>query len=203
MPYVLDDVVTEEVAITAYQWIQSWFWDIESEAEFQLSLQLFYAYLGSCRTEANKDMITAIRNFVVQGLLPVKCQWLRCYFLFTRSLDAKANSVVESQNSSLKHGTVKVTSNLGIECATQRMTDYAKLIHHRKSVNEASDVTSTPLWSASGTVGWLTSYAEGLICSNMDRRLCYLVVQGMFVVISLSACFVALRFNICCFLLQS
>ena len=193
MPYVLDDVVTEEVAITAYQWIQSWFWDIESEAE----------YLGSCRTEANKDMITAIRNFVVQGLIPVKCQWLRCYFLYTRSLDAKANSIVDSQNSSLKHGTVQVTSNLGIDCATQRMTDYAKLIHHRKSVNEASAVASTLLWSASGTVGWLTGYAEGLICSNMYRRLCYLVVQGMFFVIFLSIFFLALCFNIFCFLLPS
>ena len=66
----MDDAVAEEVAITAYQWIQSWFWDIASEAEFQLPLQLFH-------TEANKDMITAIRNFVLQGLIPVKCQCLR------------------------------------------------------------------------------------------------------------------------------
>ena len=63
-----------------------------------------------------------------------------------------------------------------------RMTDYAKLIHHRKSVNEAIALTSTPLWSASGTVGWLTGYAEGLLCSNMDHRLCYLVVQGVFII---------------------
>jgi hypothetical protein len=179
LPYVLADAATESIAVTAYQWIQSWFWDTESEAEFELSLEEFYAFLESSRTDANSLLMTAIRNFVVQGLLPVKFQWLRCYFLYKRSLEAKANSVVESQNSSLKHGTVKVTSNLGIDFATQRMTDYAKLIHHRKSMNTASAVTSTPLWSASGTAGWLTDYAEGLICSNMDRRLCYKIVQGM------------------------
>jgi hypothetical protein len=140
----------------------------------------FYSFLEGSRTEANAAMVTAIRKFVVQSLLPLKFQWLRCFFLYKRSLDAKANSVVESQNSSLKHGTVKVSSSLGIETSTQRMTDYANLIHHRKSVNTAGAVTSTPLWSASGTAGWLTNYAEGLICSNMDRRLFYKVVQGVF-----------------------
>ena len=180
LPFVLDDIATDAIAVTAYQWIQSWFWNIESEAEFQISLEDFFSFLEGSRTEANAAMMTAIRNFVVQSLLPLKFQWLRCYFLYKRSLDAKANSVVESQNSSLKHGTVKVSSSLGIETSTQRMTDYANLIHHRKSVNTAGAVSSTPLWSSSGTAGWLTNYAEGLICSNMDRRLLYKVVQGAF-----------------------
>ena len=114
----------------------------------------------------------------MQSLLPLKFQWLRCYFLYKRSLDAKANSVVESQKSSLKYGRVKVTSSLGIETAAQCMTDYANLIHNRKSVSAAGAVISTPLWSASGTAGWLTDYAECLICSNMDRRLLYKVTQG-------------------------
>jgi hypothetical protein len=178
LPFVLDDAATEAIAVTAYQWIQTWFWNIESEAEFQMSLDDFYAFLDSSRTEANTAMLTAIRNFVLQSLLPLQYQWLRCHFLYKRSLDAKANSVVESQNSSLKHGTVKVSSSLGIETSTQRMTDYANLLHYRKSVSAAGAVTSTPLWSASGTAGWLTHYAEGLICSNMDRRLLYKVTQG-------------------------
>ena len=67
-----------------------------------ISLDDFYSFLEGSRTEANAAMIIAIRNFVVQSLLPLKFQWLRCYFLYKRSLDAKANSVVESQNSSLK-----------------------------------------------------------------------------------------------------
>jgi hypothetical protein len=178
LPFVLDDAPTEAIAVTAYQWIQTWFWNIESEAEFKMSLDDFYAFLDRSRTEANTAMLTAIRNFVLQSLLPLQYQWLRCHFLYKRSLDAKANSVVESQNSSLKHGTVKVSSSLGIETSTQRMTDYANLLHNRKSVSAAGAVTSTPLWSASGTAGWLTNYAEGLICSNMDRRLLYKVTQG-------------------------
>ena len=175
---MLDDAPTEAIAVTAYQWIQTWFWNIESETEFKMSLDDFYAFLDRSRTEANTAMLTAIRNFVLQSLLPLQYQWLRCHFLYKRSLDAKANSVVESQNSSLKHGTVKVSSSLGIETSTQRMTDYANLLHNRKSVSAAGAVTSTPLWSASGTAGWLTNYAEGLICSNMDRRLLYKVTQG-------------------------
>ena len=135
-------------------------------------------FLTTSRTVSNAVMLLEIRNFVLKTLIPVKLQWLRCYFLYSRSFNTKANSVVESQNSSLKHGTVKVSSNLGIETATQRMTDYANLVHSRKAISVATTVLSTPLWSNSGTKGWLTDYAEGIVCSNMDRRLAYRVVQG-------------------------
>ena len=178
LPFVSPDAVTEAIAITAYQWIQSWFWDIESESEFDVSLAEFYLFLTTSRTDSNAVMLLEIRNFVLKTLIPVKLQWLRCYFLYSRSFNTKANSVVESQNSSLKHGTVKVSSNLGIETATQRMTDYANLVHSRKAISVATTVLSTPLWSNSGTKGWLTDYAEGIVCSNMDRRLAYRVVQG-------------------------
>jgi hypothetical protein len=41
------DNVCQEFCDTAYSWIRSWFWDVESKEEFEESMSIFWFWLDT------------------------------------------------------------------------------------------------------------------------------------------------------------
>ena len=83
----------------AYRWVQSWVNYIETEEEFDMSYESLMEWLSSTSSNITPFAGEAIRNFVMQFLLPKKMYWLRAFRLTVRAFDEKSNSLVEGQNS--------------------------------------------------------------------------------------------------------
>ena len=163
----------------AYRWIQSWFNYIETHDEFDVSYRELMNWLLSPSYGVSPTTAEVIRNFVIQTLLPKKDRWLRSFRLKVRGFDEKSNSLVEGQNSSMKHGSMPVRPNMSLKVAAKTMLDKTELLHSQRSVKQSKKTSKTSLWSNTNISGVLTCYAEGLVTEQMERREQYHCVQGI------------------------
>ena len=164
----------------AYRWIQTWFNYIETHEEFDVSYQGMSNWLSSESSGVSPTVAEVIRNFVIQTLLPKKVHWLRSYRLKVRGFDEKSNSLVEGQNSSMKHGSMPVRPNMSLKVAAKTMLDKTELLHSQRTVVQSKKTSKTSLWSNSNISGILTCYAEGLVTEQMERREQYHYIQGLY-----------------------
>jgi hypothetical protein len=174
-----DDADSERLGKTAYNWIQTWFWSIESNDEFDHSLKHFWKWLQM--TDDSFPSFTsaklAIRDFVMKSLLPKREYWLRSLRIKQLSFDAKTTSVVEGQNVSIKKGCAAVAPNCSLAKATDIMLRKSELSRSVKKITNAKAISATPLWTLSATSGCLTSFAEMIVSCNYDKRSDYVGVQ--------------------------
>lgn len=162
----------------AYRWVQSWFNYIETEEEFDMSYGSLMEWLSSTSSNITPFVGEAIRNFVIQFLLPKKMYWLRAFRLTVRAFDEKSNSLVEGQNSSMKHGSMPVRPNMSLKTSAKTMLDKTLMLHAHRSVIQSKKVGKTSLWSNTNISGLLTCYAEGLVTEHMERRVTYSCAKG-------------------------
>jgi hypothetical protein len=117
------DEVCQDFCDTAYSWVQSWFWNIETKIEFDKSLNDFWLWLDSCLHDncSYCSTVSAIRNFDIQSLLPKLDYWVRYSRIDQLSFEATTNSVVEGQNTSLKRGVIQTKSNNSLLQSTKAL----------------------------------------------------------------------------------
>ena len=60
--HVPDDATSEVYAKTAYEWIQSWFYVVESDDEFDHSLRLFWKWLD--QTDDSRESFTTAKTAI-------------------------------------------------------------------------------------------------------------------------------------------
>ena len=177
--HIPEDDKSQWFAKTLYKWIQSWFWYIDTVEEFEESLTQFRKWLEA--TDDNDDTFlngkNKIRDFVTKSLLPKRDFWLRPLRLQQLSFDAKTTSVVEQQNHALKRGVMVVKGNCTIQKAAQVMNDNSRVTHSLKKIKRAKDISLTLLWTLSGTRFALTSFAEMIVLTNLDKSQAYVAVQ--------------------------
>jgi len=173
------DEVCQEFSDTAYSWIQSWFWLVETKEEFDKSLCDFWLWLDSFLQDNDtySSTVSAIRNFVIQSLLPKLDYWVRYSRIDQLSFEATTNSVVEGQNSSLKRGVIQTKANNSLLQSTKALMSNSEVKFGLTKIKKAKEVVSTPLWTSNATAAQLTSFAEMLVSRNFQQSINYLVVQ--------------------------
>ena len=169
------------LASISYRWIQTWFYDIETHAEFIESHRRLMSWLNSHSGEGCQGLLEAIRNFVIKKLLPYENSWLRCHRLNIRCFDETSNSLVESQNSRLKTGAMAVKPNMSLATSANSMMDQSQLDTSRRAITTAAASGSTNLWSCTNTAKFLTPKAEAIAVKNFDAREKYSLLQSKFV----------------------
>ena len=70
-----------------------------------------------------------------------------------------------------------VKGNCTIQKAAEVMNDNSRVTHSLKKIKRAKDISSTPLWTSSGTRLALTSFAEMIVSTNLDKSRGYVAVQ--------------------------
>lgn len=136
-------------------------------------------WLFLASTSVTPTLAETIRNFVIQNLLPKKMYWLRSFRLKVRAFDEKSNSLVEGQNSSMKHGSTPVRPNMSLSTAAKTMVDKTQMLHSHRATQQSKKTSKTSLWSSTKVSGNLTCYAEGLVTEQMERRILYSCAQGI------------------------
>jgi len=165
------------MASTSYKWIQSWFYDIETRAEFVESHHRLMTWLDGKNDEGCKPLREAIRDFIIRKLLPHERSWLRYHRLHVRCFDETSNSLVESQNSRLKTGSMAVKSNMSLATSACSMMDQSELTHSTRAITVAAMSASTTLWSLTTTAKLLTPTAEKIVVENFNKRHLYSLLQ--------------------------
>ena len=179
LKHIPADPISEALAKVAYEWIQSWFWSVDSLEEFTDSLAKFREWLDC--TDNGHDVFGTpkmkIRDFVNKSLLPKREYWLRAVGLQQLSFDAKTTSVVEQQNRCLKHGPLSVPPSSNVMNSAKVMVRNSEVTHSIKKLKRAKDISATPLWTSSETRSALTSFAEMIVSSNFDKSKQYVAAQ--------------------------
>ncbi|MGH7954957.1 MAG: hypothetical protein ACREOZ_03260 [Gloeomargaritales cyanobacterium] len=162
----------------AFHWIQTWFFYIETEAEFEVSKDKLFSWLAE---ESKGDFETgskAIKEWILTSILPKKELWVRYLRKDIRAMDEVSTSLCESQNSSNKRGPMAVNPSMSIATSAKVMTDYAVIRQNYKLQSSASVMQSHNIWSRSPIADVLSPYAEGIVAQNYDSRNAYVSVQG-------------------------
>ena len=150
-------------------WVLSWFKKLETQQELDISRRLFLTYL-----EKNNNVIP---NYVserisrlVQKIFTHQVKLLHCHFKDVSTFDFIGDSIVESANFPLKNGAISVSNKMDLSNSgfTQVKATHEKFT--KESLSSALKINSSKTWSKSKTAEFLTDYAEGLACSNFDRR---------------------------------
>ena len=154
-------------------WISSWFNYIESEEEFNISLTRFNSFLES-KQNIIGDVASDECTKLVSNIKSKKEYLLHYFFIDVATFDFVGDSIVEGANFPIKHGPLKVSSKMDISNSgyTQLKSTEAKYL--KEYVSSAKTINSMKTWTQSPTAKYLTSYAEGIACSNFDRSAEYM-----------------------------
>jgi hypothetical protein len=173
------DEACQKFCETAFSWIQSWLWNIETKVGFDKSMGEFWFWLDTFLHDNGTycSTVSAIRTFVIQSLLPTLDYWVRYSRIDELSFEATTNSVVEGQNSSLKRGVIQTKPDYSLLQRTKTLMANSEVKCRVTKIKKAKEVVSTPLWTSNATVAQLTPFAERLVSRNFQQSLYYLVVQ--------------------------
>ena len=135
-------------------------------------------WLDGKNDEGCKPLREAIRDFIIRKLLPHERWWLRYHRFHVRCFDETSNSLVESQNSRLKTGSMAVKPNMSLATSACSMMDQSKLTHSTRAITVAAMSASTTLWSLTTTAKLLTPTAEKIVVENFNKRHLYSLLQS-------------------------
>ena len=164
------DSEAKEALDTMYKWILTWFKKIETEVELDLSIEQFHTYFSSKQQFLTDVTIEAITKLLV-SLINKKIKLFHLYFKDVITFDFIGDTIVESANNwLLKEGALGVSSKMSICTSGLTQLKAAREKNLKESISSAKSVNSKKTWSKSLTSDYLTNYAEGLACSNFDRK---------------------------------
>ena len=157
---------------TAYRWMNSWFWTIETKNEFVHSKKVFFDWLKNdtvldALTEGAAKAMTALHQV---SLKPYECMFARYKRLFVFAFDEKTTSLVEAMNSSMKRGVIPVRANMTLAKSAATMTASSNHKMVREKMSAERDESRTALFSKSDTKLHLNKRAEGIVIEEFDNR---------------------------------
>ena len=173
VPVCTDTPEAKSVLRLLNNWIMSWFKRLESIEELNISHTLLIHYLD----QKNMVIGTACAELTAKHITSIishKEQLLHPYFKDVASFDFISDSIVESANNPLKNGIMGVSSAMEISNSGLQQVKSTAVKSMKEDVSSAQRINYTMTWSKSLTKDYLTDYAEGLSCSNFDRRVDYL-----------------------------
>ncbi len=156
-----------KIADVVFQWIKTWFYDIESEGEFSDSFKRLERYLDNNRAILTDHYFNAISENISRIVDNIEKAGEH-HFKATVTLGYKGSSIVEGSNPGIKRGDHAAKASHSIETSTFNQLAQVDSTTQRRNIAMAKKLNSHNLWSRSLASDTLTEYMEGLVCKYFD-----------------------------------
>lgn len=178
LKYLPDTDVAKKVAKIAQDWIRSWFFEVESAAEYKFSQRAFYVWLDEQKCVLKEQGVHAIKIYILEKLEPYEHLWLNYTQLYVLGFDQCCTSVGEALHWSMKSGADGVRPSMNADIAANTMMDKAeRQLGVDRATRNAAQATTTKLWTNSGTSQDLTKFAEERTDKQWKHSLHCLVME--------------------------
>ena len=168
------------------QWVKSWFFYIESEAEFVNSKQLLFNFLEKEKNRSlSENLVQVIVRWFKSSLEPLESLWTNYQRLHIAGLGAKCTSIAEALHWSIKSGFDGVRAGFSIENAASNQMSKAERKAKQNQRSNALKMQKTNLWSHFSTKDDLTDYAERSTFQQWEKSIhcnCVALERNIFLV---------------------
>jgi hypothetical protein len=144
-------------------WIKSWFFDVETELEYQYSRKAFNDWLKLQRESGtlSSHTIDTLENWLTESIFGQDQYWANHDRLFVGGMECRTTSIVNPMHSSLKCGYDKVLHQTNSpEATAHNCVNHGKRKADELSTFNAKQVQRTRTCTNSKTHRHLTGYAE-------------------------------------------
>ena len=181
-------------------WIKTWFFDIETEAEYKESKQHFFKYLKDNEDVLTRPCCDVVRKYLLGYLFHYSHLWLNYHYLDVFGLGEKTTSIGEGMHYSTK-GLGGAKASMNPSTSVSAMADKAQARGQRIRQQNAAQVDRTKLWSQSDTRDYLTKYAESAAedLSKLSKRCRAMGISPGFWLVYTPGKFLRMGAVVCCF----
>lgn len=117
----------QKVTFQLKMWVKSWFFDVESELEYNESRRMFFQWLSNVDTRILPlHSVAAIRTWIRANLDPYDTMWLNYLRLNVCGMNARTTSVGEAMHRSMKIGYDGIKASMSIDVSANTMMNKAK-----------------------------------------------------------------------------
>jgi hypothetical protein len=165
---------------TAYCWIKSWMYGMETLEELNDSQNQFFNWLRSPEVteELGPVLFEKLDAFTKNSILATHAHWAKHWVKGIITLNTNTTSASEAMHSSVKTGFMATNPMQNLdESARHQVEKSDQQLRQRRAGNHC-DLDRTPLWLQVGNILPLTTYASNLNATMLDRRQNYGVIQG-------------------------
>ena len=160
-------------------WVHSWYFYVESDAEFKLSKKLFLEWLDGNQKKKvlPSSTVMTIKGWVENSLLPYESFWLNHTRLFTGGMDQRCSSTAESMHWSMKSGFDAVRAGMNADVAATTMCDKSTRKTNNLANYNADQATRTKLWTDDHSLQLITDWCSREAEVQWDASLHYKIVS--------------------------
>jgi len=159
-------------------WIKTWFFDVETQDEYDLSRREFFVWLTEQTDKSLPEFtVIALRQWIINHLSPYESMWLNYTRLFTGGLDQRTTSIGEALHWSMKSGFDKVFAAMAPEVAANTMMNKSERKGKKIENINADQVQRNKLWTNSPTEKYLTDFCENKTAEQWKASLLCKVIR--------------------------
>ena len=169
----------DKVIETVKYWVYSWYFYIESEAEFNLSKALFFEWLEENKKKKILPVLTVmtIKTWVDNHLMPFESFWLNHTRLFVGGMDQRTSSTAEAMHWSMKSGFDAVRAGMNADVAAETMCDKSLRLTKNLENYNADQVTRTKLWTDDPSLQMITDWCSRRAEEQWDASFQYKILK--------------------------
>lgn len=167
-----DDEVSRNILFIIKKWIMTWFHKIESSEEYNISEEYLKRYIQKNSSKLGTYCSEQIYILLLK-ITSKKTLLLHQFFKDVTTFDFIGDSIVEAVNFTVKSGIMSVSNSMDISNSAFLQIKKAEYKASRELLIMSKKINAKKTWTSSKTSKYLTDYAEGLACSNFDKRTQY------------------------------
>ncbi|KAG7353009.1 SWIM zinc finger domain protein [Nitzschia inconspicua] len=159
--------------------VKSWFFDLESEEEYNYSRAALrkYLMLGNGKV-LPQHTVDSISSWLTTSLEKSGSMWLNHLRLHVCTVNLRTTSVSEAMHSSMKSGFDGVRAGMGTDVTANTMMDKTQRLLRLRDVYNANQLLKKKKWSDMPTADFLTRYCQEMAEEQWDLRFEYAVVHA-------------------------
>jgi hypothetical protein len=158
-----------------YCWVYTWVHNVESNAEFEDSLQKYEKYFLSVKVHLQEHLIINVET-VVGRVLANMNHVGNHMFMRTVTFGYVGSSIVEGTNVGIKKGPHAAKATMNLDTSGVHHLSQVENFSQRRNVEMARNIARFKHWSSSNTKQTLTGYHEGLAVKYFDSTEHYVSV---------------------------
>jgi len=164
---------------TVKKWVKTWFFEVETPEEYEISQNRFYIWLDLQVNEKqiSTHLLEGIKVWIKNQLSKHERQWLNYVRLHVPGMDQRTSSVGEALHWSMKSGFDGVQSSMAPETAAVKMVTKANRRGKKVERQNAEQASRTKVWTSTQTQQYLTDFCAKKTEIEWNLAPCYKVVQ--------------------------
>ena len=157
-----DDNAVHIANVVRY-WIKSWYYNVETKAEYRVSRHKFFEYLTTVAKPAvGKPFVTEVKTFIVQKIDFHQDRIINYVFHSVCSFGWKTNNLAESMHNAMKNpnSVAAVHASMKMHTASEALITQVENRKARHSMQNAAQVQRVKTWSKLEHREYFTNFCE-------------------------------------------